>query len=525
MSYTLVQAGSGLQSLNGNGAISTPLTLPASVTVSPLYTPRFARFKQYLVMVNSCSRPVSIDQAGTVRLLTPLPPTTPLVLSGVAGGSLTGTYLARQTYIVLDPAANVIAESDYGPLITNGGTVIAAKYLKAANINLSPEAVTGARIYRTTSTGAVYFSWISTDSNTVTAVQDDLSDAGLPTVSGPTLGTAPDLTLICEWKGRLWGVGRTDIDNLRYTEAGTMYAWGALNTLPIAHVGADAYGITALIPRKNALGVAKKNTLTSVTGTATTNFMPSVIGEQVGCDSQESVEVFNDTAYWLWRDGVYQWDSNGVQNITDGAVRTWFTTGTYFNRAMFPRAFGEIEPETLKYRLYLAAAGTTALNRWIEYDLQTKTWWGPHKTDAFTPTSKVTAVGADGHPYAMVGSLEGYLSMDTQTKSDWGLSPIVCSLRTKSYGNDTQQMEKLWSNLTIFGKIQPSGTVNVVPTVGELEGATAQSPMLWDLTLSRHRLPILGAGKFLTLEFDTATLNEDFALLGFDVPYTVIGER
>lgn len=523
--FTLLQVGNALKSINGSGGLSAALTLPTGVQLATNRIPRFAKFNQFAVVVNTPTRPISVDVDGTVRVLTPAAPTIPVALSGPDSGSLSGTFLARQTYKLLDASGNIIAESDYGPAMSAAVT-IASKQLKATFVD-SNEIVSATQLYRTLTNGAVYFPWAQVPGNTTTTYEDDQSDAAIQLVAAPFLGSAPDLTLICEWGGRLWGVDRLAVDYLRYTEAGTMYAWYINNSLIIGHKGADAAGIVALIPRRNALGVARRDVFQQVTGSTRDNFTATTIsgGEQVGCMSQESVVVYKDIAYFLWRDGIYKWDANGISCITNGKVRSWFTSDTYFNRAMFWRAFAALDPFGLRYRLFLASAGSTTIDRWIEYDLTTDTWWGPHKTDAFQPTCALWLAGDDQQPYYMIGSQDGFLSQDSEQKRDW-LSPIALAVETKKEDMGDAEREKYWGELSITGKAQTAGSITVTPQVGNLDSMTAQTPFTYDMTQGRQRLGRLGIGKYANLVLEHDVIDQDVALDGFEVdPVTIIGRR
>lgn len=526
MPFSLLQVGGMLKSVNATGGLSSALTLPDGVQLTTNRVPRFAKFKQYVVLVNTPTTPLSIDVTGVVRPLTPRPPLAAIALTSPNAGSLSGTYLALQTYRIYDTLGNIIAESDYGPLMSAAVTITSKKLL--ATFAVSPEsAVTASGLYRTTDNGNTYFPWATTIDNTATTYESDLADAALGAVERPTLGSAPDLTLIAEWSGRLWGVDRTDVDDLRWTEAGTMYAWGALNTLPIPHVGDDAAGITALIPRRDSLGVARRDTFVAVTGTETANFRPSVVngGEHVGVVSQESVVVFNDIAYFLWRDGVYKWDSNGVTCLTNGKVRSWFTSDDTFNRSMFWRSVAQLDPLTLKYKLFLASVGSDKLDRWIEYDLLLDAWYGPHKTDAFSPTCAVIVPGIDQQPYFMIGSREGYLSQEQSDRNDWGVSPISLSVQTKRQDLNEPDYQKYFGELSVNGPVQTTGTVTVTPTVGTVN-ATPDTPFSYDMTQGRQVLGRIGDGQFASLQFEHDTLNEDVVLYGYEInPVSVVGRR
>ncbi len=87
MPFTLLQTGNMLKTVNTDGGLSPALTLPPGVTLATNLTPRFARFKRYIVVVNTPTRPLSVGVDGVVRPLTLAPPSTPVILSAGAAGS------------------------------------------------------------------------------------------------------------------------------------------------------------------------------------------------------------------------------------------------------------------------------------------------------------------------------------------------------------------------------------------------------------------------------------------------------
>jgi hypothetical protein len=425
MPFSILQTGAALQLLNAVGAV-TDLTLPTNVTLRTDIPPRWTVFGHNAVLVNTPSQPLTIDGDGTVRLLTPRPPRIAPILSGVTAGTLTGTYRAKMTHVLNDVLGNVIAESDYSAI--SAPVTIASKLLRASSLDLSPDQITGRRLYRTTTNGAVYFQWVDLDGNVLADVQDDLSDAGLSLVAAPILGTPPLLTLIAEFRGRLWGVGSVAIDGVRYTEAGVQYAWPEDNYLPIPGLGADAFGVVALLPRREALGVGRRNLLAQITGTGSedANGVPDfdvvILSKELGVESQESMQIFRDTAYFLWKDGVYAWNSSGLRCVSDGStpkgqVRSWFATDDYFNRDRYPYAFAHIDPNRPCYRLFLASAGSTTIDTWVEYDLKDETWWGPHTTMLFAPTSAFYRTNSANRTIPIVGSAETVWA-EQATRSD-----------------------------------------------------------------------------------------------------------
>ena len=546
MAFTLIQAGTNLQTVNGAGGISSALTLPGGISLVSTRVPRFAKFNRYVVVVNTPTKPLTVDPDGTVRVLTLDAPTAPLTMTGSATGALSGTYLAVYAHIMLDPLGNLISHSDYSPPMATAVT-IAGRGLAVGNLvpysdsyviqspapsTGSTLAVPGMRIYRTATNGAVYFKWVDVGApavvidGTARTTVSDASDASLGTIAAPLVGSAPDLTLVKEWQGRLWGVDRVFVDDVRYTESGQMYAWSALNTIPI-RAGQDAAGVMALIPRRDALGVARRDVMMQITGTSTSNFRVVTVpgGEGRGCVSQESVVVDNDIAYFLWLDGVYKWDSQGISCISrDYNVSSWFDSGAYFNRGLYHRATAQLVDR--RYRLFLASADSNVLDRWVEFDVDLKVWYGIHRTLAFTPTATVNVAGADNQVYPMVGTAETLIVQEQDAANDLDAFGIPVRLETKKFGDP--ERESVFGELSVWGEAQTTGSLTVTPTVGELTGAAAieQDPMSFDLSESRQRLGRIGVGKHASLVMEHDTINEPVQLYGYTIdPVNPIGRR
>ena len=540
MALQVVQAGANLQLITDAGMVSAPLTIPAGVTLRTDIPPRWWVFNHYAVLVNTPSQPLIIDASGTVRLLTPKPPRLAPVLSGVTAGGLSGTYTGvRYTFVTKDANGNIISESDYSP--ASGSVTIANKLLTASGLDISPDAISGRRIYRPTSGGAVLFQWVDLDGNVLTAVSDDLPDAGLSLVGSPKLGTPPHLTLIAEFRGRLFGVGDIDIDHVRYTEAGVQYAWPAGNVIEIPSVGSDQFGIVSLLPRRDALGVGRRNSLTQITGTGAEtldsfgntidiDFDRVVLSRELGVRSQESMKVFRDVAYFLWDDGVYAWGADGIRCISDGdasgkgQVRTWFTTNSYFNRDMFSQAFAVINPTHPYYRLFLASAGSSVIDSYVDYDIKDGTWWGPHHTDLFDPISAFQRTTDTDLVIPVIGGGVN-LYNDQDTRTDGLATAIACSAIGKRHALQVPDAEKYFGEISLLGKAQTAGHLNVISRIGTLNG-TQTLTQYYDMRLNRQRLGRLGRGKHMQLELANAEVGQDVELFGYEVnPVQLIGRR
>lgn len=522
MAFILTQAGSSLQILNTNGQITT-LNVPADVTIDDTIPPRFEILNRRIIMVNSPSMPLIIDGNGVVQSMGSAGPTTAPTLLGVPGGALSGVYDGiRYTFITKNAAGDLIGESQMSPAATS--ITLAGQAIQVSDLEVSSAGHTGRRLYRPTAGGATLFRWLDIDNNVTTTIVDATADAALSTISAPNLGGTPRLYLAKQWKGRLWGVAKEEVDSLRFSEADAYWSWPALSQINIPVVGANATGITALMARKEFLGVGKSDMIWYVAGQTPTDFRLVKLTNTVGVESQESVAEFQDTIWWLWKDGVYQWDAEGVRNVTEGKVKSWFATDDYFNRALFHKAFAIVDTPKMKYRLFLASAGSTEIDRWVEYDIVDKTWWGPHKTDAFSPTCALTIFDDDGLVYPTIGSEEAYLWKEQAAATDHLATGIAMDVLSKWHEAGEPDLEKHWGRPTIMGKAQEAGVVTFTPYVGYTD-AEAQAPMYWEMVEGRQSLDRLGHGVLMRFRLTHDTYNEPVQIHGIEFPFNIFGSR
>lgn len=523
MPFVLIQAGTDLQFLNVNGDITT-LTLPTGVTISDQMPPRWEVMTRQIVMVNSPSVPLAIDGGGNVRPLAPTGPSTAPTVSAASGGTLSGTYTGiRYTFITKNASGEVISESALSPAA--GTVTVSNQRILVSGLELSTSGATGRRLYRPATDGAALFKWIDLDNNTSTSISDDTPDAALSIIAAPTLGSPPNMYLVKEWRNRLWGVAKDDRDTLRYAQVDAFWAWPSTNGIKIPIVGSDELGIRALMPRKEFLGIGKRDSVWYISGTTPTDFRVVKLSGSVGVESQESVVTFSDTVWWLWKDGVYQWNAEGVVNITEDKVKSWFTTDTYFNRDLFDEAFAVFDTRRMKYKLYLASAGSTEIDTWIEYDTQTKSWWGPHSSTALTPTSAFTIFDSADKNLIVTGSEAGYVWKETTAATDHLADGIEVDFTTKwMTDNGDPNGEKHFGQLTVMGKPQTAGQMAITPYTG-YTNAPAQAPLFYDMTKGREVLDRLGHGMFVKLRFTHSTYNEPIQIHGLEIPYNNFGVR
>ncbi len=534
MAYYIVSFGSSLYQVSTSGS-RTAITLPTGVTLDTAKVARMAVIGRNIVVVNQPSRGLFIDPDSNCYPMGLTPPTSAPVLSAGAAGTLSGTFRAKFSFLIKDADGNVLNESPLSP--ASAQQTITSKYLTAAVERSVDSGVTHRRLYRTVNNGAVYFPWFDIEGNTLTSVSDDLSDTLLDDIAAPTeIGAPPGtmagtfLSLIAEWKGRLWGVGNIDVDTLVFGDAGSVYAWPEDYNLPISPIGADQYGITGLIPRRDELGICKRQIIWKVVGEDPDSFEPIKVVEGKGVYGTDTIRVIRDVGYFLGEDGVYTWGPDGVKSISDDKVRAWFTTDDYFNRSKFPDAFAKYNSRYHSYELHLAAAGSSAIDRWVSYDIGSGEWFGPHKTDAFTPTFAGEILDGNGVMFPVTLGSDGFIYLGNQTAfADQGVA-IAMSAVTKCHSADTPDITKLFKEMAVVNKVQTTdGAATVIAAVGDVsEGALnprATKTFYPQLRDARQRFPIIGPGRAVQLTFAEATLNQGFEIHGYEIPFHELGRR
>ena len=538
MALFLAQAGNKLYKIDPSTGTPTELTLPTGVTLSTTRKPRFAVLGQWVVMVNSPSRNLAIDPEGTVRVLIPRAPLSSPILSA-SGTGLTGSYSCRASFIVTGADGEVLMESSLAPIsntvsLTNEGIL-------ATGVPVSEDDIDAVRLYRNASGGTTYYKWIDKDGNEGGNIIDNLADASLsllPAETGILIslpGTIEGTYLreITAWQNRLWAIDN-DIyrrDYVYYTEAGIVYKWP--NTLVAHPVGQDEHGVLGFLPRKNELGLLKRDGVWQVTGTSSTNYrVVQIAGGDArlpgrgGCVSTSSAIVVDNTGYWLSKDGIYEWSDSGINNISRDQVDPWFTTDTYFNRSRFPNSFVTFNAVKDVIYWHLAAAGSSAEDRWIGYDRRNRSWFGPHKSGlSVNWTSTCLTEDNNDLPLVLFGGDDGIVySANRSARTDGSSTAIDFDVYGKFHDGNAPDIDHFWGELSILSKIESGGTLTITPYLGRLN-ASAGTAISHTLTTGRERLRRLGTGALARLRFSEATNAQDVTIFGYELPFHELGRR
>ena len=407
MPFHYLQAGGGLYRAPAGAASASSVTLLNHLSLEAR-RPNFAILLRRVCISNSPSFNIMMVPGDAVRSeedrMVPMSPIAPNRAVGLLEGTpvvlgpndttvnrpgLTGTYKVRVSHAVKDlDTGAILAESPLSP--ASEVETLAGEALRVKGIPISNEpGVNCRRVYRTQAGASnVYYSWRDIDNNEETALTGDASDISIALAPAPlddetgnppgSFGSDTRLQLLTAWKGRLFGVaGGTPLaenDTLLWSEVRRPDRWPTFNNLPIA--GGGEQGITGLIARRLTLGIGTQESFSVI---ASPGAAPKEIAS-VGPVSHESCVSHDDTAWFIAKDGIYQWGAdNRVMNVSRDRVHPWFTENDTFNRAAFDKIEGTYHEGRQSVIWLMPSARQNNLDRWIEYYPQTGIILGPHK--------------------------------------------------------------------------------------------------------------------------------------------------
>jgi hypothetical protein len=534
MAFLIAQGAGSLYKIDLTTGTETALTLPTGVTLSTTRKPKFAVLKNFVVMVNSPSRNLAIDAEGTVRVLVPVPPTHGPDPS-VTGTGLTGSFKYYQDFFVKDSDGNVLMRSPLSDFYKEISP--ANQSVLLSDIANSPDSVTGKGIYRNLTGGTAKFHLLDIEDNTTRSILDGASDDTLellPSMADELLsppGTVPGVRMktIVEWKSRLFGVSNIDPDTVWITEQNKPWAW--THKLVAHPSGSDHIGIVGFAPRRDHLGIIKRNGVWQIsaqsgsTGIDLDDVSVQQISPRGGSLSPDTIVVWNDRAWWLGNDGWYEWSYEGVKNISDELVAPWFTSDTYFTRSRFPNAFAKMNEARQCVELHLAAAGSSVEDRWVQFSLLTRKFYGPHKTGLFTPSHAAHLVDENGLPVCIVGGSNGVVyTANSANARDGAATAIDMDCYGPFHHGGNPDAFHHFGELSFLSKIQGSGNLTITPYVGGLD-ASAGATISHDMTLGRQLLRRLGQGRLVRLRVQQATVNVAAVPYGYEFPAFEIARR
>lgn len=540
MATVLAQTGTSLVLINPVTGATETLDLPDGVTIDSTKLPSIATLALGAVVVYSPTRNLLLTQDRTLVLLNPAKPSAAPTAAVGTAGVLTGAYQYAVSFIRKDANDNIITESAMSPL--SASVTASADKIELTSIPVSTETdtVTGRRLYRTLSGGTILFHLADIDDNSATTYSDNNADASLSIlpenehrteeVPGTNASDTYKLRLVVSWKNRIWGLS-TDPkqqDAILYTEDGLVYRWG--NELSAYPVGQDRHGVVGLAPRRNELGVLKRDGLWQITGDSDASFsIVQIAIQRAGCVAPRSIVTVNDEVFWLGPDGCYQWGVEGVTSITDERTRPWFLSDRYFERSLFPNAFAKFNTLRDQYELHLVEVDETTSAVWVAFQRSKKAWFGIHRTSVTTLNCATNVETDDGIPLVLIAGQDGYLySLNENTFHDGpsdNKSAIEWSVVTPKYYGDAPDIEHTWLEPSVLTKVETGGMMGMRATLGRAGDSPQTAEMGVDLTLERERLRRLGLGASAQLEFYQNDVDQPVTLYGFELPFFETGRR
>jgi len=531
MAVVLAQVSDTLLLVDPDTGATEALTLPDSVTIDVTKKPSIATLKLGAIIVNSPSRNLMLTAARTLILLAPSKPSSALVAAVGAGGVLTGDYQYAFSFVRKDANDNVVTESAMAALSNTVALTADQASLTSIDVSTDTDTVTGRRLYRTLSGGAILYHLADIDDNSTTIYTDNAADASLSIlpqnshrtseVPGTNESDEFQLRLVVSWKNRLWAFSDDpdNLDHILYTEDGLPYQWG--NELVAYPEGQELHGVVGLLPRRDQLGVVKHSGLWQVTGDSDLSFRIVQIAFGLGgMLSAQSGVVVNDEAFYHGPEGVNLWNDSGVRCVSDSAgVRPWFMTDRYFERAQFPNSFGKYNPILNQYELHLIEAGESVSQVWIAYNRDSKGFFGIHRTGLADFSCGTSVENADGISRVLVGGSAGQMyTLTPDTFHDGTVTPIALSVLTAKYNGGDPTGEYLWGEVSTLTRPETTGFLTITAEIGRLDASTQSAQMLADLTQEYVRHRRIGVGTTVQLTFTEASLNQKVSILGFDVP-------
>lgn len=474
-SYAIVQtAGGDLIRVAPDGS-QLPLPLPPGVTVSPYQRVRGAVFNRRVILVNGVSRNIQLDENLIPRILTPRPPQAAPVANTGGAGSVTGTYVYRYTFAITS-GDRVLSESEMSP--PSAAVTVAAQNIALTSVGLSSDpGVNARRIYRTANgPGDEYYLVAQVPDNSTTAYTDDKTDEETLLFPAEDLGSPPGFTeqdrmeAIVVWRDRGWGPSSLYPDRLYYSGNRLQYAWP--NYVVIQPEGSDLAGITGLAPRRDELMVGRRRALWSIVGDIPARFQAICRVPSVGIWATDSTAIVDNTVYFLGEFGVYTWGDDGLRCISsEKKVEAWFKGDDYFNREYLHLAIGVWNRQEDTYDLFLPAAGSTALDRWVSFDIRRRAWYGPHVTAAVASLGAATNLESSADRLELhVGGSDGVIyRMNRETRTDGADTPIVARAAVAHHHDGRPDDTKVWGRLTVHTKKESAGTLTIERRVGDLD--------------------------------------------------------
>ena len=238
-----------------------------------------AEYENYLFMGNGGSIPMKYANGELTRHGI-YPPTTSMSVATAATGSvLTGEYQYKVSYV----NSNLVESDVYG---ATAAITVTSQNVALTSIPIGPASfgVGSRRIYRTESSGIVFYRLATISDNTTTTYEDNTLSSELGVVAPSDNGVPPKYQVIVNHQARMFCIDPTE-NTVNYSEIGNPYTFKALSFRRLGDKTADIPQTLDVFDNTVVVGCKRSHWLIYMPDTDDTNWVNVRIITQYGSKS------------------------------------------------------------------------------------------------------------------------------------------------------------------------------------------------------------------------------------------------
>lgn len=264
-------------------------TVPSAQSIySPGERVYAAEYENYMFFGNGEDIPYKYADEEFTRHGVYPPTTTSTVGTAATGSALTGDYQYKVTYV-----NSGLVESDAGPATTTFAASTENALVSAIPVAPQSFGVESRRIYRTTSSGAVFYRVGTISDNTTTTFEDGTADSLLVTEEPADNSVPPNYSAIVYHLGRLFVIDPAT-NLVKYSEVGNPYVFKVLSFRRIGDTSGDIPKMLAVYNGSVVVGCDRSIWIIYTPDATDTNWTDIRVITPYGCMSGFSPFLYNN---------------------------------------------------------------------------------------------------------------------------------------------------------------------------------------------------------------------------------------
>lgn len=368
-------------------------------------------------------------------------PTTAATVAVGSGGSLTGDYQVRYTYVRKTTAGALAAESNPSPASTT--VTLASQQLNVSDLVASSDAqVTHIRLYRTLRGGSDFLFDQDIVAGTSTAISTQVDSSLGAEFSLTDKSPPPFASIVTLWNETLWLTHDTvNTTYLYYSQRLNPENWPPDNFLSI---GDASDPLQTAVPFGGLLGVFSRKTKYRILGNAVSGYVPEESMSRRGTAAHQAAIATEHGVIFVARDGIFCTDFSSPDRELSQAIFPLFVGETVNGLDPINWDVADtMRAAFFKQRYYLAyASGThTVPDKLLVYSFSTSQWYAyDHAlSNVFYEEINNQLVG---------GGQDGYVTVLENGSTDQG-APISLDCETKDFVGTSKNVKKLFQFIRI----------------------------------------------------------------------------